>query len=290
MSKSRTFIDACLAGDAVAADIDDWIDRWHDADVPDLSLSLDEFLGFSEEEGRTWVGHPERLAAIINARRTFHLIYTDYGPDFGWSIESPQIPGLVGGRTDLNDLLRDTNMMLEFADAPVQDMHAPGVYLHEQHAITDPRGNDYLIRFLTSTDAEDNPSRISAASRLQGAVLEGWSEDEIESQPQLVTTERLLIAVTAEDTIGWIADQLGEGGCASLSKYNGGDVLLTIPFADGSLGAKSRRTLDSLGLGRGDTFGELANQIIAAEAFDLISEHSVTPAEDVAIVRGMTSV
>lgn len=220
-----------------------------------------------------------------------HLIYTDNGPGYGWSIESPQIPELIGGRAKLDDLLRDTNTILEFAEAPIRDMHAPGVYLHEQHAITDPRGNDYLVRFLTTADSSaDDDSRISAASRLQGAVLEGWSDEEIASQPQLMTTERLLVAVTDSDTIGWIADQLGEGGCASLSKYNGGDVLLTIPFADGSLGAQSRRSLDSLGLGRESTFGELADQIIAAEAFDLISEHSVTPAEDVVIARGMTSV
>lgn len=290
MSKSPTFIDACLDGHASPADIDDWVDRWHDGHVPDKSLSLDQFLGFSEEEGRLWAEDPARLPEIINAHRSFHLVFTDNGPGYGWSIESPQVPELVGGRADLSDLLRDTNKFLKFANAPIRDIYAPGVYLHEQHAVADPRGNEYLVRFMTSINTDGDEARISAASRLQGAVLHGWSDEEIAAQPQLKTSERLLIAVTATDTLGWIMDQLGDGGSASLSKYNGEDVLLTIPFSDGSLGAKARRTLDSLDLGRRNTFGELTDRIISAEASDLISRHLVQPGDAIGISRGMTIV
>lgn len=71
MSKREavTFVDACLAGDALALDIDDWVDRWHDDDVPDPTLSLDEFLGFSSEEGQLWAEKPASLDFILNAHR-----------------------------------------------------------------------------------------------------------------------------------------------------------------------------------------------------------------------------
>lgn len=64
-----TFVDACLAGDVLAQDIDDWVDRWHDGDVPDPSLSLDEFLGFTPDEGQLWAEKPAALGFILHAHR-----------------------------------------------------------------------------------------------------------------------------------------------------------------------------------------------------------------------------
>ncbi|OUC77283.1 hypothetical protein [Gordonia lacunae] len=62
-----TFIDACLQGVATPADIDDWVDRWHAGEGPDLTLG--EFLGFTPDEGKMWAEDPTCLDEIINAHR-----------------------------------------------------------------------------------------------------------------------------------------------------------------------------------------------------------------------------
>lgn len=58
-----TFIDAYLAGHATAADIDDWVERWHITG----SGSLDDFLGFTPDEGAQWAQDPSVLPAILLA-------------------------------------------------------------------------------------------------------------------------------------------------------------------------------------------------------------------------------
>ncbi len=63
---SSTFVDACLSGNALLGDVDDWIDQWHDSDT---ESSLDSFLGFSADEGSLFAERPEALRFIIAARR-----------------------------------------------------------------------------------------------------------------------------------------------------------------------------------------------------------------------------
>lgn len=63
---SKTFVDACLAGQALLDDVDNWIDEWHESDT---ELSLDSFLGFSGDEGALFAEKPEALRFIVAARR-----------------------------------------------------------------------------------------------------------------------------------------------------------------------------------------------------------------------------
>lgn len=67
----RTFVDDVLTGRALATDIDDYIDRWHEApdDSREGSMKLHEFLGLSWEEYRLWGEKPESLRLIIGARK-----------------------------------------------------------------------------------------------------------------------------------------------------------------------------------------------------------------------------
>jgi hypothetical protein len=55
-TKITTFMDALAAGDATAADLGDWIERWHEAPLgSDASVvSLHEFLGMTWEEYARW--------------------------------------------------------------------------------------------------------------------------------------------------------------------------------------------------------------------------------------------
>ncbi|MFD4438098.1 hypothetical protein [Bacillus safensis] len=196
-----------------------------------------------------------------------HIVYTDNGDEFGWSISSPQIPELVGGRSSLNDLLRDTDSILSFVDMSAFENR----YLHEQHVYLDPDGNEYLIRLM---DEHGNPERTTTASRLVTAVEWGYEPELRARQPQLVTTERLLIAVIGTDTIGWCFDQLGVGGGAVIAEHRGDDAVYSIPIVDGKLPGTTTWELEELGLTRDDTVDALMDRVLTWEAKGLeVSVH-----------------
>ena len=68
MSRSgNTFIDGCLAGEALAEDIDDAIEQWHGGNV---RCSLPEFLGLTEREYSLFVENPHALKAILYSRKS----------------------------------------------------------------------------------------------------------------------------------------------------------------------------------------------------------------------------
>lgn len=68
-SKTATFVDACLLGKALATDVDDWVERWHETDFAGEVPTLDAFLGITADEGRLWVEKPGSLGAIIAAHQ-----------------------------------------------------------------------------------------------------------------------------------------------------------------------------------------------------------------------------
>jgi hypothetical protein len=63
MSEPSTFLDACLAGAALLADVDDRVDRWHDAyGAPNgPQIPLREYLGLTSDEYALWVEQPGSL-------------------------------------------------------------------------------------------------------------------------------------------------------------------------------------------------------------------------------------
>lgn len=62
----ETFVSACLSGSALLDDVDDWVEDWHES--PE-GLGLDDFLGFTHEEGKLWAERPESLRFIVAAHR-----------------------------------------------------------------------------------------------------------------------------------------------------------------------------------------------------------------------------
>jgi hypothetical protein len=74
MSETRTpatFLDECLRGRALLADVDDWVDRWHEASGAPYgaSIPLRDFLGLSQQEYAMWVEQPGSLRFAAAARR-----------------------------------------------------------------------------------------------------------------------------------------------------------------------------------------------------------------------------
>jgi hypothetical protein len=62
----NNFLDQCLRGDALASDIDDAIDAWHESSTP---LELHEYLGMTFTEYVDWVKNPNVLNVILFSRR-----------------------------------------------------------------------------------------------------------------------------------------------------------------------------------------------------------------------------
>lgn len=82
MSSGPSFIDACLAGDALLDDVDDWVDSWHDSDGRPRGVyeELYEYLGFSRLEYAAWAERPSLLRSIVAGReqnRSFEEVKRD---------------------------------------------------------------------------------------------------------------------------------------------------------------------------------------------------------------------
>lgn len=65
----KPFVDRCLAGEVEPSDIDDWVTAWHNSEPGSEQMSLYEYLGFTEVEGRMWSRDARAPAPILENRR-----------------------------------------------------------------------------------------------------------------------------------------------------------------------------------------------------------------------------
>jgi len=195
-----------------------------------------------------------------------HLVFTDY-EQFGFSLSSPQIPGLAAGRDSVGELLSALPRILEFAGA------AEGferTWLHEQKVAAAPDGTEYLVRFCT----ERSDDRHEAVGRILGGIDGGLVSRNIGRQPKLVTTERLIIATIDDDGLGWCFDQLWPGEGATLQGHAGDEFMYSVPISDGKLPGTTWELAD-LGLTRSSTVLELHHALLAKEVAQMsVSIHS----------------
>ena len=63
---SNNYVEACLAGEALLYEIDDYIETWH---TSDSLLPLHEFLGMTEQEYEAWVEDETALSTILFFRK-----------------------------------------------------------------------------------------------------------------------------------------------------------------------------------------------------------------------------
>lgn len=60
------FMEACISGDALLEEIEDYVDEWHEGDSEE---GLHEYLGMTEEEYAIWVENDAALKTIFHARK-----------------------------------------------------------------------------------------------------------------------------------------------------------------------------------------------------------------------------
>jgi len=194
--------------------------------------------------------------------RDVHVVFTDYKED-GWGIASPQVPGLVGGRATASEAAADLEGILEWCG------FEPGTYnlhRHEEKYAISPRGDEFMLRF-----AVDGPEgRDQAIGRMLHAIEHDEYLDDLPRMPSFVTGEHLIISVLADDTIGWILDQLGDREGAYLQFYAGDDALYGIPIydTDQEMG-RGTTTLEKLGLTRDSVVRDLIDAVAAEEVDSL---------------------
>ena len=72
---SKTYVQACLDGDANIFDLDDYIDYWHDNDT---GVPLREFLGLSPYEYQEWAKNSDSIFRAILRCRSEGIAYAEY--------------------------------------------------------------------------------------------------------------------------------------------------------------------------------------------------------------------
>lgn len=216
-----------------------------------------------------------------------HIIYTEAGDEYGWTIESPQLPDLIGGRNTSEELLADTAEIIEWAMD--DDAAYDPVYAHEQHLVYDPDGREYLIRWQFNDEA-NYEARLETAGRLNHAVTAGlitpgeWGEH----APLSVTGERLYIAVVGTDRLGWVQDQLSDRDNACvLAEHLEDGAVVHLPFAQSGV-LRAGLSIELLGLNRDSTFNDMLDAVLAREV-DALGK-TYLPKESKGIPRLLTRV
>jgi hypothetical protein len=138
-----TFMDAAIAGVVKPADIDDWVEKWHDGSS---GVPLPAFLGLTEEQYSTWATRPEAIETFVREARD-------------------AIDGPVSGPFQLRFGIPASAQESSFANATLTSLdsgHAISI------ALTPPR--DYVVR-----DPEVVRSMMKGV--LRRLVDTGWSVD-----------------------------------------------------------------------------------------------------------------
>ena len=72
---SKTYVQACLDGDANIFDLDDYIDYWHDNDT---GVTLREFLGLTPYEYQEWGKNSDSIFRDILRCRREGIDFAEY--------------------------------------------------------------------------------------------------------------------------------------------------------------------------------------------------------------------
>lgn len=195
-----------------------------------------------------------------------HVVLTTYG-DLGWAIHSPQLPGLVGGRDTADSIMRDTADILMFAG--LGDIPNPRIVTHEEHALEDPAGNEYLVRFADDEHAEE---RVRLAGYAGTAIVGGvWSDNDRAQQRTLDTGERLVISAVRSDTLTWIRDQLRANDVATMIVIAqepddlAGPIIWNMPYSVPGFAPTDGYNPEALGLTTESTIEDAIRATMAAD-------------------------
>lgn len=183
-----------------------------------------------------------------------HVILAEH-PGYGWSIECPQLPELVGGRTTLVELYADLREILAFGGLRA----GATVSIHEQAFMAADGGDEFAIRVARDDNYMNRLDVANAALKVLADPVGGPNllEDYLDLGPDPVLTMCMY-----DDTVGWLEDQMDRRRfllvlvVVAPMPDERPAVQSTALLVDGS-GPDGYKTLADFGLGRNDTVGEL---------------------------------
>lgn len=196
-----------------------------------------------------------------------HAIITTYGND-AFGLHSPQLPNLFAGTNNLAEYQGDALLQL------LSDAGAPEAYTLITHHQRYLRTGDHelFIRLCQDSNPRRHAQRLEAIRTLH-AVLDS-SQDLIEQSATNKTGEHLFIATCPSDTVGWIADQLGNDSDASIVCHVGPRALFSIDIS-------TRHDSDGDPLDRATTIQELMDdarlQWATDEKLDFLTGSAAPP-------------
>jgi len=76
-AKPTTFLNDCLRLMATVADLNDYVEHWHENNSKSVHPdTLQGFLGFSDQEYETWRRDPAAATAIVESCRAKQILVT----------------------------------------------------------------------------------------------------------------------------------------------------------------------------------------------------------------------
>ena len=145
----------------------------------------------------------------IHGDLTIHAIVSAYGPaSFGLS--SPQLPELFAGSSSLDEYDEDRIVAL-FREAGAPDEYQ--LCVHRQ-SYASREGREWFVRLFQDPRPEDAADRRETLRLLRGLL--DTTPAPVDEARHAVTGEVLFIIACAEDTLGWLTEQLHDHDIATI--------------------------------------------------------------------------
>ncbi|MBF9134292.1 hypothetical protein I0C86_35985 [Plantactinospora sp. S1510] len=170
--------------------------------------------------------------------------------DDGWTLYSPQVPGLAAGRDTLMDLRHDLPSILRFAGVE------PGtpVQVHTEN-LKEIEGVEYVVRIANDQHAE---SRQETAGTLLSVLADESQRNLLTAAPVTRTGEVLFIIAEPTDRLRDIAAQLHPKGDVAVIVAPVADRMLwTTHIANSDDLMREAKPLGELGWSENMTVSEL---------------------------------
>ena len=182
-----------------------------------------------------------------------HLIATNED-GHGWSLVSPQVPGLIYGRPTWEQLRKGMQDVLAFAAAPPLPWQ-----IHQQIRGTSLEGVEYQIRVA---EDDQDAERKTVGDRLQGALQDSQGRAGLLAPSKWSHSDDVLfIVVLGTDRLGWVFDQVDvrDGKANLIGSEDSVLIWNTIVSIGDTL--PDMATLDEVGLTLDSTVADMRIQI-----------------------------
>ncbi|WP_181312504.1 hypothetical protein [Nocardioides campestrisoli] len=131
-----------------------------------------------------------------------NVFVTDEG-EYGYSLDSPQVEGLAAGWATETEMRREYKQLL-------RDVGVSGdVVSHTQLRRETPEGVEYIIRWMSGKGEEE---RLHLVNQIEKLLHSARASDFLRPLEPSATGEYVLVACLADDTLGWLIDQLNPRG------------------------------------------------------------------------------